>query len=326
MNNKKFGFTLGEVLCALGIVGICTTLALTTMKPAEQKATKYLYMNAFNSVQKAYYNSLLQNMNPFTTEADENGTVPVHTETNDSGTEILCKGLTTYINTTTNKKDADEDYSTSCSPTKLTSELARPEDFTDQNVQFTASNGMKFYITKMLGNSDINFYLLFVDLNGTKKPNSVEYTYKYTHIESEKKADKNKILPDIVAFAILDTGRICPIGIPEYDKDILTARFVYFDNLGDPLYTHKSMAYYQAKGAAWGYYSSVTPTANNYNVDEQFTMNEVIRSIIKPQSLLVKNFPDLKSLQPASVESGAPYNCSDEDIESCYIFLDEYRQ
>lgn len=52
MKNIKFGFTLGEVLCALGIIGICTALALTTMKPAEKKATKYLYMNAYNSLEK----------------------------------------------------------------------------------------------------------------------------------------------------------------------------------------------------------------------------------------------------------------------------------
>lgn len=53
MKNIKFGFTLGEVLCALGIIGICTALALTTMKPAEKKATKYLYMNAYNSLEKS---------------------------------------------------------------------------------------------------------------------------------------------------------------------------------------------------------------------------------------------------------------------------------
>ena len=154
MKNIKFGFTLGEVLCALGIIGICTALALTTMKPAEKKATKYLYMNAYNSLEKAYYTSVLIGKNPFREEPDETGNVLIHSDTEDTGTQLLCEGLTTYINTATNKKDADDDFSTTCSSTKLTSEMAEPEDFTDDNVQFIASNGMKFYISKLITKDD----------------------------------------------------------------------------------------------------------------------------------------------------------------------------
>ena len=89
MKNIKFGFTLGEVLCALGIIGICTALALTTMKPAEKKATKYLYMNAYNSLEKAYYNSVLIGKNPFREEPDETGNVLIHSDTEDTGTQLL---------------------------------------------------------------------------------------------------------------------------------------------------------------------------------------------------------------------------------------------
>lgn len=91
-------------MCALGIIGICTALALTTMKPAEKKATKYLYMNAYNSLEKAYYNSVLIGKNPFREEPDETGNVLIHSDTEDTGTQLLCEGLTTYINTATNKK------------------------------------------------------------------------------------------------------------------------------------------------------------------------------------------------------------------------------
>ena len=70
-NKKKSGFTLGEVLCVLGVVGICMALALTTTKPAEKAAVKYLYMNAYNSLQKAYYNSVLLGSNPFIEQKDE---------------------------------------------------------------------------------------------------------------------------------------------------------------------------------------------------------------------------------------------------------------
>lgn len=337
-NKKKSGFTLGEVLCALGVVGICMALALTTTKPAEKAAVKYLYMNAYNSLQKAYYNSVLLGSNPFTEEKDEEtGKEPVHSDAEDSGTEILCKGLTNFINTKTNKKDADKDYSTTCSSTNLVSELGTDVVIDkslkgaekqkailerEKKAQFIASNGMQFYITKMLGQEDgLHFYLVFVDVNGRKAPNSMEYSYK-SGVEKEE----NRIEPDVFAFAILDTGRVCPLGVPEYDSNILTARFAYFDDQGDPLYTKKSMPYYQAKGAAWGVYSSPKVNKLQYNADDPYTMNDAIRALIDAESLIVKDFPDLATQDPKALEGAAPYNCSDEDFESCYIFLDEYRQ
>jgi len=329
--NKKFGFTLGELLIVLGIIGFLTALAMTTIKPAEKKAVKYLYMNAYNSLSKAYYNAVLKGYNPFTEEEFE-GLTPEHTDGLDTGAEILCKGLTYWINTGTNEKNSEHDYSTTCSSTKLTSELA--DDFSDDNVQFTATNGMKFYISKMLGDDELKFYLVFVDTNGVRKPNSAEYTFKGGKTaedyddedpESAEKKARDLIEPDIYAFALLDTGRVCPIGIPEYDTNIMTARFGYFDTDGEPLYTKKSLAYYQAKGAAWGYYSGTLPALYN-NDDEVFSMNDIVRSKINPESKIVKDFPNLSTLTPTAIAAEAPYNCSDEDLESCFVFLDEYRQ
>ncbi len=331
LRNKKFGFTLGELLVVLGIIGILTALAVTTVKPAEKKAVKYLYMNAYNSLSKAYYNAILKGYNPFT-EEEFDGIAPEHSDTSDSGAEILCRGLTYWINTDTNKKTAEQDYSESCSSTKLTSELA--DEFLDENVQFTATNGMKFYISKMLGDN-YKFYLVFVDTNGTRKPNSAEYTFKHgktaddydeSKIDEKEKKARELIEPDIFAFAMLDTGRVCPIGIPEYDTNIMTARFGYFDDEGEPLYTKKSLAYYQAKGAAWGYYSTPGMSSLSYNSDEVFSMNDFIRSKIDSESKIVKDFPNLSALTPTLVSSDPPYNCSSEDLESCFVFLDEYRQ
>lgn len=326
-NMKKIGFTLGELLVVLGIIGILTAVAVTTIKPAEKKAVKYLYMNAYNSLSKAYYNAVLKGYNPFT-EEEFQGLTPEHSETVDTGTEILCRGLTYWINTGTNEKNDDHDYSTTCSSTKLTSELA--DDFSDENIQFVATNGMKFYISKMLGDEDFKFYLVFVDVNGTRPPDSIEYTFKGgksadDYDDDEKKA-KDLIEPDIYAFAILDTGRVCPIGIPEYDSNIMTARFGYFDDEGEPLYTRQSLAYYQAKGAAWGYYSNEEMSPLDYNEDEVFSMNDFVRSKINPESKIVKDFPDLSTLTPTTVSSSAPHNCSADDLESCFVFLDEYRQ
>lgn len=322
MKNKKLGFTLGEVLIALGIVGVCTVVMLSTMKPVDNKTTRYLYINAYNSLSKAYYNSMLDGYNPFTTQ-EFNGIEPEHTDTKDTGTEILCKGLTDYINT----------VSSSCSATKLTS--LKGDSFTDDNVQFTATNGTKFYITKLFKGEDIPlpFYIVFIDINGTRFPNTMEYTFKSGGNSSKSAGKKGTdiIEPDIYAFAMLDSGRICPIGIPEYDTDVLTARFAYYGSDGDTLYTKKSLAYYQAKGAAWGYYSSITTKEKllDYNPDEIFSMNDIIRDEIKgieSESKIIKDFPDLSKLTPTNLSSGDPYHCNEGDLESCYIFLDQYRQ
>ena len=339
---NKSGFTLAEMLCALAIVGILTALALTVMKPAEKSAMKYLYMNAYTALEKAFYNATIDGCEPFSDLPDEDGNSPVHSETQDTGTKNLCEGLTTYINTTSNVKTDEDDFADSCSDTKLAD--IKGDDFSSDavrnNIQFTATNGMEFYISKRLHSVEhgFYFYLVFVDINGKKAPNSLEYTYKggkeaddYDESDPDEREQKYKdrIEPDIFAFALLDTGKICPIGIAEYDSNILTARFAYFKSNGEILYTKKSMAYYQAKGAAWGYYNAGGPNLDTYNEDEPFTMNDVIRNAIKQESsesVLVKDFPDLESLEPVTTATESPYFCSNDDMESCYIFLDRYSQ
>lgn len=329
--NKPFikqGFTLAEVVIAIAIVGIVTALALTTMKPSK-KAIKYQYINAYSAVERAYYNGMLKGYDPFSSKKVD-GAEPEHTATKDTGALQLCRGLTTFINTKDAERDTDDgfgqayDYSSSCSDTKLTSELAN--SFTDEKVQFVASNGMKFYITKQLGGvneGDVKFYLVFVDINGEKKPNSFEYDY-YSN-------GTVKTEPDIHAFVILQSGHVIPIGAAEYDPVILTARVAYFDENGEVQFTRTSRAYYQAKGEAWGYYSSdkMVPAAEKYNESEWFSMNDYIRnklSEIAPLSKIVTATPDFTTLKPREALENETNNCVADDLESCYIFLDEYRQ
>ena len=71
----------------------------------------------------------------------------------------------------------------------------------------------------------------------------------------------------------------------------------YFDSAGDVAYTKKSMPYYQAKGAAWGYYNEGTDDYI-YNLDEPYSVNDIIRRAINPNSKIVKDFPVLREKSP----------------------------
>ena len=316
MNKKKFGFTVAEVLIAFAIIGVLTAVSLSVAKQVDRKETKYLYINAYNSLSKAYYNGLINQYNPFD-ELDKDRQPITHEANSDRGTEILCQGITNFINTRENLKNAQRDFSETCSPTKLTSENA--DNFTDDNVQFIANNGMKFYITRRLGDDELYFYIVFVDLNGNKMPNTILPVRNNAEVVTRE--------PDIFSFAILSSGYVIPIGYAEYSSSVLTAKLAYMDNEGNVQYTRMSYPYYQAKGLAWGFYSSpgVNPL-QDYEDAEPFTMNDIVRENLNPNSNIVRDFPDLRGANPGNIASGEPFNCGVGDLENCYIWLDSYWQ
>ena len=310
----KKAFSLAELLIVLTIIGVCCVMAITAMKPADINVTRYLYSNAYKALSKAYYNALLKGdvYNPFLNEDADN---------NNEDVKILCEGLKYFINTNLN-----EDYT--CNQNKAIDLDGFDYNFNDDQIQFISNNKMKFYISKKVESADdIDFYIVFVDLNGVKKPNSIVYTYK-----GNEENEENKKLPDIYAFAMLNTGRVCPLGIPEYDSEVLTARFVYFNEGTEQRYYRKSIPYFAAKNAAWGIYDSaeeITPK-DNYNLDEPFSMNDKIRAILDEKfsgNLITKDFPEsLKDLDSyVELQDAEPFHCSNQDLESCYVYLDEYR-
>lgn len=328
----KSGFTLAELICALAVLSVCIAMAIVNIKPAQKAAIKYLYSNAFHTTQKAFYNAMIKQYNPFIDIVDKTTGRKLsvtHGEGEDTGTQRLCDGLTFFINTS----------STSCSSKNLASEIGTDisitSDMTDaekgalvtnrqEKIQFTTANGMQYFISgmmdKTLNGNNIKFYIVYVDVNGDKEPNSLIYTKR---INSRGVEVVNE--PDIFAFALLDSGLVCPLGIPEYDTNIMTARISYFDNEGRSYQTRRSLPYYQAKASAWGFYGS-GDDENKYYSDVPFTMNDAIRSVLNSNSLIVKDFPDFKTLEPApmAVASEAPTYCSAQTVEACDVFIDEY--
>lgn len=203
--NKKLAFTLAETLICITIVGILATIMVTSYAPKE-KTTRFLYANAYTGVSDAFYNVMLHkqqesgNKNPF--KVNQAGI--------NAGPKVLCEEMVKYINTS----------SVSCANNKKTSALGN--SFSDENVQFTSENGMKFYFSEMFTTSyeqgepdengvkpeiTVNYFIAFVDINGDRRPNTMEYSGEL---------DTNGLgenLPDIFAFALMDNGRTVPIGL-----------------------------------------------------------------------------------------------------------------
>ena len=252
---KKNGFTLTEALMALAIMGILIGAGISTFNNYD-KGIKHLYSNTYYVLDRALYNATSvwipkdsYAREPFqaTVTNESNGSTASVSDT--QATKRLCRALIEYINPVdSDNRDAI------CTSTKHLDDIGN--SFPDAKVQFTATNGVRFWISKRYPTNpaadDTRFFIIYADLNGPKRPNSMEYV---KGSESNKWKTKD---PDIFAFAALDTGRICPIGISEVEQRYMTARIQYEDEGADNevvlRYSEPSKPLVAAKAEAWGYY------------------------------------------------------------------------
>lgn len=235
----KKAFTLGETLLVFVIIGIIAAISLSTVKPW-QKAFKYSYSRMYNALSLSIYNYM------------------IHASTNDSFPatgDDLCKALLEYINTS--------DNASSCHGANIG---FNPTSFPDDKVRIRASNGTKIWIgtntdnkplilNQSLGGSitdTVRYYMIFVDLNGDKMPNTAEWTKTQ--------------MADIVAFVLTDKFAVIPIGYPEVDSRYLVAHVVYpslnteyseadtnsAKYTGDEEVVSDPMTYYEARINAYG--------------------------------------------------------------------------
>ena len=290
---KKEGFTLAETLLCLAIIGIISASALIIVKP-QDKAIRYIYSNLFHSLDRAYYNVTADGNDYFIGDSG-------------AGAKLLCETLVEYINAET----------VNCSSSNLTSPKA--DDFPDKNIQFISTNGMRFYISDRLGDENsVEFYLVFVDTNGEKKPNSALYVSESDDAKAPKAQD-----PDIFAFALLPSGRVMPVGAPEFDRKYMLTRVVYYDDDLETVYTKFSQPYYASKSEAWGFYSDKNIKVEEIcNTGEVYSCNDLVREIIGSDSVLLENFEiPMDNLPPVNTEE---YKCAPEDYDSCSLVVDKY--
>lgn len=274
--NKFFkkGMTLGELCLVFAIMGVVASMTLIAAKPYD-KSIKYAYEKVYSTLNTAFYNAQLNLTDELRADdAQFNATSNVCNESNEDlcidgtfpmNSYTLCYMLTQYINTSQSTVSANCNANaisvSGLNPTSVNTILA------STTPHITASNGVKYWIVsfdssginkpingqfKQSGivrnngevtytddngeRANIRFYGIVVDINGSMGPNTTSNR-------------SNKQIADTVAFIILDTGDIIPIGQPLLDKRYITANVIGPN--GSPIPNLPPLSIYQAVRIAW---------------------------------------------------------------------------
>lgn len=230
----KKAFTLAETLLVFIIIGIVASVGVSTLKPWE-KSYKYAYSKIYNSLGVTMFNYMA------TKNTTDGEAFP-----KDSGE--LCCAILEYMNAagshvypnvrqticdksngeyTVNslhvcsKRDLDKDpaYVNAQNPFARTDSGLKMLKLSNSTYMwFASANGKKPFESGTLTDSlgikyKFKYYIVFVDLNGDRRPNSPQWT--------------NNVAPDIVAFAITDQYTILPLGYPQFDTRYLSAHVIY---------------------------------------------------------------------------------------------------
>mgnify|MGYP004724878243 CR=1 FL=1 len=237
---NKHAFTLPELLVVFVIMGVLIVISLYTIN---DRYTDFFtrYYSAYDALNKASYNTYTD------TYCRANGISSdglTDCQRDDSGTDgymengrpfpdttqKLCKRLTEYLNAT------DEN---ACATNKNSIINAQDDEFDSNSMQFELTNGLRFYFSSPKRitinhagkkNKIINYYIVYIDLNGDAKPNKMSLPH-----------------PDIVPFIVTFTGDVIPVGYPIYDKTYASARII--DSYGKQT---KSYTINEARQIAFG--------------------------------------------------------------------------
>ena len=309
LSRPKKAFTLAETLLVLLIIGVVSAATVMTIKPGD-KALKYSYSSAYNGLSDSFYNVILNNSQSDIFAA--------------KGPKKLCEGLTEYITT----------LETNCSDSNVVG--LKADSFEDKNIQFVSVNGMRFYfserndITYKIDTEDkkLKYFMVYVDTNGKKKPNRLGN-------DPVAEASNKKSLPsDIFAFALLETGKTVPLGLPEIETKYMQARLAFYNGQADIEYAEPSLPYYLAKNVAWGCYDDIPDGVLSEeekgnkllfnDPEEPHTMNDIIRKNLPANSKIKIDIPKIDPDSIYSLKDDDKYKCTRFDYENCFIAVDVY--
>ena len=206
MRNRKSGFTLGEVLICIMIVGIIMAVATRTIKVIKASYTALTYNEYINIKQIAA--EMIAGERPYD-EIPAGTTTVLRTDVGyktiiTTNNQVFCQTLVD-MSSTAGATNCTDFFS---SGTTATGEpnIIIPADKINTPT-FTSTSGKRYYLSSRVaeGNSvstNYGYRVMAVDLNGGQAPNIKEPN---TNIPSQ--------VPDIVTFVIMDTGEIFPVGV-----------------------------------------------------------------------------------------------------------------
>lgn len=218
MNKKRTGFTLPEILMTLVIAGFLAVLTVQAINVNRTAYTSLTYY-AFNNLKSAVGELIIpetqgENVNEATgvgdytemcltvKDAAEKGETPncaFEFEERIIRDDInLCEGMSDIMNTQGNVS------CTNRASISLANLDNNPLPSTDLgNPDFRTTNGQKYYFWGRTAgepnNGKYGYRIVAIDVNGDGAPNSPEA--------------EGSLPPDIIAFAVLDSGEILPVGI-----------------------------------------------------------------------------------------------------------------
>lgn len=236
MKNKK-AFSLVEVLIVLVIIGFMVIAELCILN---NKVNNYNqpYYTVYHALKKAAYNVLADMYCPDPDSDDDECKVGAREFPDNS--EDLCKRLAEFINTS----------KAVCKGTEIANDA---KNIDPNNPWMVSSNAMRFYFSglkktkapDLYGNeNELQYFIVYVDLNGEKKPNRLT-------------CDGTKTYPDIVPFAITRRGDVVPMGFPMFSNLYMTAQVKLPTGMNldtdDSLEDKRtgSLSYYNAIHTAW---------------------------------------------------------------------------
>lgn len=230
MRNKKFGFTLGEVLICIMIIGIIMAISMRTIKTIKTSYTALTYHEFINVRQIAA--EMIAGDKPYE-EGTAGVTTIIYTEsgprtiiTDDDA--VFCNVLLDMANAAGTRRctpDTLFNVSSTADTTEPSIEINATGEKSLNTPTFLSTSGKRYYLTSRQAppnevSDHFGYRLIAVDLNGSQAPNI--------------SAPSGTLVPDIVTFAILDTGEIFPLGVAadnlEFTKNGQTQKILYLNS------------------------------------------------------------------------------------------------
>ena len=290
MNFKK-GFSLIEIIVVFTIIGIIMVIELLIL---QARINQYgaPYYNVYSALKKASYNVLADMYCPNENSDDPDcvaGPRPFPENSYD-----LCRRLAEFINVPkgancgTDKNDSSKDINDDAS------------NINDDTLRFIASNSFRFYISslktyKFDSGEELKYFIVYVDINGKDAPNRVD------------KKPSDKLLPDIVPFAITTRGETIPMGYPIYSNTYLTAKIRYpaaeINGIIVDNRFSKSMSFYEAIKGAWG--DTISP-----DITYSIPFSDEMPNSSKAKSFFLGEIPTNVEFKSQEGCKGGEYTCN----------------